>query len=242
MRLSMEPDMEVVGEAGNGREAVRLARTLSPLAAVLDLEMPVMGGAEAIPLLREAAPGIGILLYTAAHQVALPDKHAPDSIVRKGGPLSELVSALRKILDRNPLDLVHLRLEPVTLRQAIAAFDAWTGLNLTVLSALERGHKLSELQLGGASRDELEALMGVYAHIGLDLQKAARLELDTIIPVIHIRRATAVLARKALLSLDNDRLPLFWEAWGYTVPREAAAALGAMRSDLLDVLPSGPAA
>lgn len=46
--LEAEPDMEVVGEACNGREAVELTRTLKPSIVTMDLEMPLMGGLEAI--------------------------------------------------------------------------------------------------------------------------------------------------------------------------------------------------
>lgn len=49
-------DMEIVGEAKNGREAIDLAVSLKPDVCLLDLEMPVMGGIEALPHLRAAAP------------------------------------------------------------------------------------------------------------------------------------------------------------------------------------------
>ena len=39
--LSVHPDFEVVGEAGNGAEAIRLARSLLPLVVLMDLQMPV---------------------------------------------------------------------------------------------------------------------------------------------------------------------------------------------------------
>ena len=74
-RLQFEQDIEVVGEASNGAEAVRLTKSLAPSAVVLDLEMPGMTGEEAIPLMRAAAPGMGILIYTAtpADRVALTE-------------------------------------------------------------------------------------------------------------------------------------------------------------------------
>ena len=46
--------LEVVGQAANGVDAIHLARSLGPDLMTLDLKMPVMGGAEAIPLLRAA--------------------------------------------------------------------------------------------------------------------------------------------------------------------------------------------
>ncbi|MBC8093315.1 MAG: response regulator transcription factor, partial [Pseudonocardia sp.] len=58
-----EPDMEVVGEAGHGAEA--LARVSVGVDVVLmDLRMPVMGGVEAIGALRRTAPGARVLVLT----------------------------------------------------------------------------------------------------------------------------------------------------------------------------------
>jgi DNA-binding NarL/FixJ family response regulator len=237
-RLQFEPDIEVVGEASNGAEAVRLTRALAPEAVVLDLEMPVMRGDEAIPLLREAAPGMGILLYTAAQGVSLDEAATPDVVVEKGGPLGELVTELRALLERAPFDVMRLELGTLPLRHAITAFDTWTGLNVRVLEALERGDTLVGDQLSGATTEELEALMGIYAHIGNNLQKAARAGSDDVSPVIHLFRSTGVLARGALLAFNSHRLPGFWKAWGYDVPGDAVTALDLMRDRLMEVLPA----
>jgi DNA-binding NarL/FixJ family response regulator len=107
-RLNSELDIEVVGEASNGEEAVRLTRALAPSAVVLDLDMPVMRGDEAIPLMHEAAPGMGILLYTGAAQIVLAKGAAPDAIVGKGAPLTEVVAQLRALLERTPSDILQL--------------------------------------------------------------------------------------------------------------------------------------
>lgn len=237
-RLQFERDIEVVGEASNGAEAVRMTRSLAPSAVVLDLEMPVMRGDEAIPHMRDAAPGMGILLYTGAHDVTLAEGATPDAIVRKGGPLTELVTELRALLERAPFDVLRLELGTLPLRDAITAFDTWAGLNMRVLEALERGDDLVGDQLSGASPEELEALMGIYAHIGNNLQKAARAGSDTVTPVIHLFRATGVLARGALLAFNDHRLPGFWKAWGYDVPLAAVTALSLMRDRLIAVLPT----
>ncbi|MDW8327910.1 MAG: response regulator transcription factor, partial [Anaerolineales bacterium] len=52
MLLTLDPDIEVVGEAGNGQEAVELARRLQPDVVLMDLLMPVMDGLTAITLIR----------------------------------------------------------------------------------------------------------------------------------------------------------------------------------------------
>jgi DNA-binding NarL/FixJ family response regulator len=63
--LGDEDDLEVVGEAGSGREAVALTARLQPDVILLDLEMPDLDGIEAIPQLLAAKPGLRVLVFTA---------------------------------------------------------------------------------------------------------------------------------------------------------------------------------
>lgn len=62
--LAMEPDMEVVGTASNGVEALALIELLLPDVVLMDLEMPVMGGVEATRLLKARVPGVEVLVFT----------------------------------------------------------------------------------------------------------------------------------------------------------------------------------
>lgn len=62
--LELEPDIEVVGEAANGLEAVEKVKELRPSVIVLDINMPVMNGLEAARKIREAAPETKIVALT----------------------------------------------------------------------------------------------------------------------------------------------------------------------------------
>ena len=63
--LAAEPDLELVGGAGNGREALEaLARTPADV-VLMDLLMPVMGGIEAIPRIRERHPEVEVIALTS---------------------------------------------------------------------------------------------------------------------------------------------------------------------------------
>ena len=61
MILAAEPDMEIVGEAANGREAVELAERLQPDVVVMDVAMPELNGIEATRRLSESAPRTRVL-------------------------------------------------------------------------------------------------------------------------------------------------------------------------------------
>jgi len=64
LMLKHEPDMEVVGEAGNGREAVEMFRKHRPDVTLMDLKMPEMTGVEAITAIRSEYPAARIIVLT----------------------------------------------------------------------------------------------------------------------------------------------------------------------------------
>jgi len=62
--LSLQHDLDVIGEASNGKEAVALAEELQPDVVLMDLIMPIMNGIEATELLRRNHPNMTILVLT----------------------------------------------------------------------------------------------------------------------------------------------------------------------------------
>ncbi len=65
MFLSLDPDLQVVGEASNGQEAVAMARELQPDVVLMDLLMPVMDGIEATRVIRSELPEVEIMALTS---------------------------------------------------------------------------------------------------------------------------------------------------------------------------------
>ena len=62
--LNQDPLIDVVGEAEDGKVGFELARSLQPQVIILDIEMPVMNGMEALPLLKKAAPRARIIMFS----------------------------------------------------------------------------------------------------------------------------------------------------------------------------------
>ena len=65
MFLGLDPELEVVGEAGNGEEAVRMAHRLQPDVVLMDLLMPVMDGIAATERIRKELPETEVLALTS---------------------------------------------------------------------------------------------------------------------------------------------------------------------------------
>ena len=76
MFLSLDPDIQVVGEASDGREALEMARELVPDVVLMDLLMPVMDGIEATRAIRSALPEVEVIALTSV----LEDASVTDAI------------------------------------------------------------------------------------------------------------------------------------------------------------------
>jgi DNA-binding NarL/FixJ family response regulator len=98
--LELQDEIEVVGEAADGIEAVELVQRTKPDVALLDLIMPRLGGLEAIRRIREVAPATRVLVLTsfADDDTVLPAVRAGAAgYLLKDVPPPELVGAIRTV-------------------------------------------------------------------------------------------------------------------------------------------------
>lgn len=97
--LSLEDDMEVVGQARNGDEAVNLVQELHPDICIMDIEMPVLTGLEAAENLRAEPCKIVILTtFARAGYFERARKAGVRGYLLKDSPIEDLVSSIRTIM------------------------------------------------------------------------------------------------------------------------------------------------
>jgi len=97
--LEEDPDFKIVGEAGDGRSAIRGVAETRPTAVLLDLSMPDMDGLEAIPKIRAEVPETAIVIlsgFTADRMGAAAIEQGADDYVEKGAPMAELRDVTRR--------------------------------------------------------------------------------------------------------------------------------------------------
>ncbi len=98
--LSPEKDFEIVGEATNGEEAVRLAGELKPDIVIMDIVMPVMNGVEATRQIRQLYPDVAVLVLSAfsdiRYIVDLLEAGARGYLLKSSAG-KELVKAIRAV-------------------------------------------------------------------------------------------------------------------------------------------------
>jgi NarL family two-component system response regulator LiaR len=93
--LATFPQIQVVGEAANGREALDLASQCAPDVVLMDILMPVMDGLEAARCIKNAWPGVRIVILTLHASYRGQARAAgADAFLVKGGPADELLRNL----------------------------------------------------------------------------------------------------------------------------------------------------
>ena len=98
--LAAEDDLDVVGEAGDGAEALEMARLLRPDVVVMDLRMPGMGGAEATAHILREVPGTRVLIlttYDTDADILVAVEAGATGYLLKDAPRTRLADAVRAV-------------------------------------------------------------------------------------------------------------------------------------------------
>jgi DNA-binding NarL/FixJ family response regulator len=152
-RLLAAHGFEVAGEAGGGEDAIGLARELEPDLVLLDLSMPGLGGLEALPRLREAAPGCEVVVLTASE-----DEESLLAAVRSG--------AAGYVLKSEPPERIVEFLRGVSRGEAALSGPVARTLLEQVRSGA--GPAVPDDVARALSARELEVLLLLDRHLGTD--------------------------------------------------------------------------
>jgi DNA-binding NarL/FixJ family response regulator len=175
--LSTQPDLEVVGEATTGTEAVAHARTLRPDVVLMDLQMPDLDGPDAIAALREQQPQVHVLVVTTygtdADITRAIDAGATGYLL-KDAPREQLFGAIRAAA-RGESVLSPSVATRVLGRMRAPAEGALSPRELDILVAVARG--LSNKQIGRrlyVSEATVKThLLRIFGKLGVDDRTAA---------------------------------------------------------------------
>jgi len=99
--INQEPDLRVVAEAANGREAVEAYDRFRPDVTLLDLRMPVMEGVEAVRQIRERDPNARVIVlttYDTDHDIARALKAGAKAYILKDIAADDLISCIHDVL------------------------------------------------------------------------------------------------------------------------------------------------
>jgi DNA-binding NarL/FixJ family response regulator len=199
--LKQEPDLEVVGEAGDGLEVVALTQKLRPEVVIMDLRMPGLSGLEATRRIRQLVPEARVLVLTAhdddEYVISLLQAGAHGYLL-KTSPINELTQAIRQVhtggMPLHPAIARKLVLqlsgdpmappaEPTTDASGLTARE------LDVLQYLTQG--LSNRQIGEALYISERTVQAHLSNIFSKLQVTSRVE------------AVLVAIRRGLFTLDS---------------------------------------
>ena len=152
--ISLQRDMEVVGEAENGQEAIDLALALAPDVIILDLMMPKVNGAAATKAICDARPDANVILLTSYGDAA---------VLMKDAPTESLLTAIRSVMSGG------MALTAEFVAPCEAALPALTPRQTRILESVALGYTNKDiaLQLGITEIGVKKHLRLVFAKLGV---------------------------------------------------------------------------
>lgn len=183
--LETENDLELVGEAVDGREAVSLCNKLKPDVVLMDLRMPNMDGLTAIEKLRVEHPNIAVVILTTFNEDDLMLRGlqaGARGYLLKDTDRNTLFNTIRAAARGETLLKPEIMARVLSLANAASTTEIKTSAfaNLTereqeVLEAVARGERSKEIaiHLGISERTVKAHLASIYSKLGVDSRAAA---------------------------------------------------------------------
>lgn len=149
-QLDSVKDMEVVGKAANGEEAINLARKHNPDVILMDLQMPGMGGLEATRKLLRIMPDVKILVLTICDNDVFParllEEKASGYITKNCKP-TDLIDAIKKVYAGQRYISPEIAQKLVLKRssQESSPFDILSEREFQVMIMITKGQKVPQI-------------------------------------------------------------------------------------------------
>ena len=162
--LNAQPDMEVVGEASNGREALDSAVRLSPDVVLMDIGMPGTDGLEATREIRKQVPAAQVLILTVHDRedyLFQALRAGASGYILKGADVQDLLTAVRSV------KIGQIYLYPTVTKRLLADYihRAETGEDRASFDGLtEREREVLQLIAGGKTTPEIAQDLHLSPH------------------------------------------------------------------------------
>ncbi|BAZ45797.1 two-component response regulator [Chondrocystis sp. NIES-4102] len=191
--LQTQPDLEVVGEAANGQEAVERSLDLQPDVILMDIRMPIMDGLAAIRLLVKQAPAIKILVLTTfddEEYITQAIANGAQGYLLKDTPSAELSQAIRLV------NKGYSQMGPGLLAKAVAS---------DVSHDVEKSELISQqlAQLTAREKEVLQLIATGYSNKEISAQlyiveRTVKNHVNSILHALNLRDRTqaAIFAHK----------------------------------------------
>ncbi len=149
--LDDAPDVEVIGEAGSGEEALRQARSEQPDVVLMDVSMPGIGGLEATRKLLRTSPELKIIALTIYMEEPYPSRlleAGASGYLTKGCDVEEILRAIRAVARGERYigaDIARQMAQEGFTRQGANCFDRLSQREVQVMLMITQGYKTQEI-------------------------------------------------------------------------------------------------
>ncbi|MCP5522969.1 MAG: response regulator transcription factor [Verrucomicrobiales bacterium] len=150
--IANEPDLEIIGEAGDGEEAVKLVESLRPDVVVMDLSMPRMDGLWATRAIKQACPEVKVLVLsvheTRSHMRRMLQAGASGYVVKRSAA-EELIQAVRAVAAKgvylDPIAVLKLIPSPRPPSPVLPRGQSLSGREAKVMQLIALGYANKEV-------------------------------------------------------------------------------------------------
>jgi len=195
--LSAEPDMEVVGEADNGRAVVKLVQEKTPQVVIMDISMPDLNGIEATRLILSESPGIKVIalsMHSDSLFVLNMFKAGAAGYLLKDCALEELVKAVRTVLSRK----IYLSpgISDIVIKDFVIGWSPPESSAYSILTTRER--EVLQLMAEGRNTNQIAESLCV----SVKTVEAHRKQLMNKLDIHSVAELTKYAIRQGLTSLE----------------------------------------